>query len=122
MTAARHILFNTTSKRGVVLNVCTSVNNAEETAKLMLCFHEQSWYVVQVTNESSESTDVYYGQQKYGYIQDEDKKDRLKSFDRATWQDVMQSKGGGHVRDRGVFFKFKVIFNMQCAVDSGRRR
>ena len=99
--------------RGSVLKVCTSVDNAKETAKFMLCFHEQSWYIVQVTNESKESTGVHYGQQWYENIKDEEKKDRLKSFDKATWQNVMQAKGSGHVRDRGVLFKFEVIFHMQ---------
>ena len=63
--------FNTASKQ---LKVCISIDNAKEAAKVMICFHEQSWYIIQVTNESSESTGVHYGQQKYEYIQDEDKK------------------------------------------------
>jgi hypothetical protein len=60
--------------RGSVLKVCTSVDNAKETAKFMLCFHEQSWYIVQVKNESKESTRVQYGQRKYEDIKDEEKK------------------------------------------------
>ena len=60
--------------RGGALKVCTSTDNAKEAAKIMICFHEQSWYIIQVTNESSESTGVHCGQQKYEYIQDEDKK------------------------------------------------
>ena len=106
--------------RGSVLKVCTSVDNAKETAKFMLCFHEQSWYIVQVKNESKESTRVQYGQQKYEDIKDEEKKNRLKSFDEATWQEVMQAKGGGHVRDMGVLFKFEVIFHMQWTQEEGK--